>query len=249
MIERTEHDGIVTLRMNRGKANALDLELVEALARGIAEADDAEARALVITGSGSIFSAGVDLVRVLDGGRDYVERFIPAMSRMMLDLFALQTPVVAAINGHAIAGGAILAAACDVRVMAAGNARIGLPELHVGVPFPPATIEILRFAWPPHVVQSIIFSSEPATAEQAKTLALVDELVEAERLLPRAIEVARGLAEIPREAFRLTKRQLRERAIRHAKHFAHEFDPQMLELWSSGDTMTAIRKAVERMKR
>src|SRR5687767_11604222 len=146
MIERSENLGIVTLRLAHGKASALDLELVEGVAREVAEiALSDETGAVILTGTGSIFSAGVDLYRLTDGGDEYVSRFVPALSRMLLDLFALPKPLVVAVNGHAIAGGCIFTLTGDYRIMAAGNARMGMPELLVGVPFPPAVIEVVRF--------------------------------------------------------------------------------------------------------
>jgi len=246
MIERTDHDGIVTLRLAHGKASALDLELVEGLARGIAEIDAGDARAIILTGTGSIFSAGVDLHRLVEGGRDYVERFLPALSRLCLDLFALQRPVVAAVNGHAIAGGGILAALCDVKLMARGNGRIGVPELLVGVPFPPAVLEFLRFAWPPQTLQSLVYSGRTVLPDEAHRLGVIDEVVEPDALLPRADEHARQLAALPPRAFALAKRQLRDVAVRRSKRYAHEFDPDVREQWSDPATIEQIRAYLAR---
>ena len=99
MIERTTEDGIVTLRLAHGKASALDLELLEGLALAVAEATDSDAKVVVLTGTGSIFSAGVDLFRLVDGGREYAERFVPALSRMLLELFALPKPTPISLSG------------------------------------------------------------------------------------------------------------------------------------------------------
>ena len=144
MIERSQRDGILTLRLAHGKASALDLELIEATALALAEARDA--RAVILTGTGSIFSAGVDLYRLVDGGAEYTEQFVPALSRMLLDLFSFPKPLVVAVNGHAIAGGCIMTLAGDYRLMAGGNGRIGIPELLVGVPFPPMKERFTRKA-------------------------------------------------------------------------------------------------------
>src|SRR5262245_17682571 len=147
MIERSQHEGILTLRLAHGKASALDVELLDALLHeldGVAE----DVHALILTGTGSIFSAGVDLFRLTEEGADYVRRFLPLLSRFLRTLFSFPRPVVAAVNGHAIAGGCVIALACDARLMAEGDATIGLPELLVGVPFPTAAREIVRFAVP-----------------------------------------------------------------------------------------------------
>src|SRR4051812_22503253 len=108
MIERTQQDGVLTLRLAHGKVSALDVELLDALLReldGVAE----DVRALVLTGTGSIFSAGVDLFRLTRDGADYVRRFLPLLSRFFRALFAFPRPVVGAVNGHAIAGGCVIA--------------------------------------------------------------------------------------------------------------------------------------------
>ena len=146
MLDRTTTDGIVTLRLHHGKVSALDIELLDAMALAFTELADSDARAVILTGTGSSFSAGVDLFRVVDGGRDYVERFFPALARFILDLFAFPKPLVIAVNGHAIAGGCIFTLCGDYRLMAAGDARIGVPELLVGVPFPASVLEVIRYA-------------------------------------------------------------------------------------------------------
>src|SRR5215468_4228936 len=119
-IEIDEVDGVAVVRMAHGKVNALDLELLAELTDVFLAARSSQAEAVVLTGAGRAFSAGVDLYRILDGGPDYVRAFLPALNETFLAVFALGKPTIAAINGHAIAGGAILAAACDHRIMADG---------------------------------------------------------------------------------------------------------------------------------
>jgi hypothetical protein len=148
VIETTREGEIALLRLCHGKASALDLELCEALERAAAEAEDSGARAIVLTGRGPIFSAGVDLKRLVAGGPDYVAEFLPALDAALLALFRCEKPCVAAINGHAIAGGALLAGACDLRLLARGPAGIAVPELKVGVPFPQVAVEIALELFP-----------------------------------------------------------------------------------------------------
>ncbi len=242
MIERSFRNGITTLRLAHGKASALDLELVEGLARAVAEvtADD-ETRAVILTGTGSIFSAGVDLFRLTDGGREYGDRFVPALSRMLLELFALPKPLIVAVNGHAIAGGCILTLAGDYRVMAAGNARIGIPELLVGVPFPPSVIEAVRFALPSQHLQMLIYTGRTVTPDDALRFGIIDEIADAAALMTRAEEIAAQFAALPTRAFQLAKRQLRDRAISRAKHYANEMDKEVQELWSDAETLDRVR--------
>lgn len=241
MIERSDNDGIVTLRLAHGKASALDLEFVEAVARAFAEENAAEAtRAVILTGTGSIFSAGVDLFRLVDGGRDYAHRFYDALKRMLLELFAFPKPLVVAANGHAIAGGCIFTLAGDYRLMAAGNGRIGIPELLVGVPFPPSVIEAVRFAVPPQHLQMLMYTGRTVAPDEALRLGLIDEVTDA--LPARAEEMARHLAALPPIAFTLAKRQVRDKAIDRAKHYAHELDDDVRDQWADPATHARVRE-------
>jgi enoyl-CoA hydratase len=192
MIEVQTNEGIAVVAIRHGKANALDIELCEGLAKCFSELATSEARAVVLTGQGRMFSAGVDLVRLSAGGPDYVRKFLPALHRFYDDVFFLPKPVVAAINGHAIAGGGILACCADRRIMARASGRIGVTELLVGVPFPALAMEILRFAVPAHYLPEFMlggatdarlyprlcgpYAQEGLTARVARSLSDVKDL-------------------------------------------------------------------------
>jgi enoyl-CoA hydratase len=242
MIERTRHGSIVTLRLAHGKVSAFDAALCEGLALAIAEEQASDARAIVITGTGSTFSAGVDLFAVVDGGPEYVDRFYPALVKMFLEVFAVTKPVIAAVNGHAIAGGCILTLAADYKLMAEGKGRIGLPETLVGVPFPPSVIEVVRFAVPPQHLQSLLFTGKTVPPDEALRLGLVDEVVPPETLTERAIAVAEQLASLPARTFALAKRQLRGHALDRARRYNSEFGADALEIWRAPETHAGIRE-------
>jgi len=157
MVHREIVSHVCWLRMESGKVQALDLELTKDLTAALDRAVADGAPPLVITGTGSSFSAGVDLFRVVNEGADYVRTFLPALSEVIRKLFAYPGPVISAINGHAVAGGALLAWCGDLRVMADGKGRIGVPELRVGVPFPAAAIAVLRFATGGRSMQSLAY--------------------------------------------------------------------------------------------
>ena len=144
MIDVKNDAGIDVLTLMHGKANALDIEFCEALTARFVELRKSDAEAVVLTGQGRIFSAGVDLIRLSEGGADYVRKFLPALHKLYDAVFNHPKPVVAAINGHAIAGGCVLACCADRRVMARDGGRIGVTELLVGVPFPALAFEIMR---------------------------------------------------------------------------------------------------------
>jgi Enoyl-CoA hydratase/isomerase len=156
MIEIEPHRKNSVFRTAHGKANALDTELCEAITVRLEEHRHSSMQALVFIGQGQIFSAGVDLLRVLDGGPAYLEVFLPALSKAFETLFCFPKPVIAAINGHAIAGGCVLACAADYRIMAHQAGRIGVPELLVGVPFPTVALEIMRCVAAPEQFQALL---------------------------------------------------------------------------------------------
>lgn len=244
---RSTAAGVETLQIEHGKANALDVELCRDLAGALQEADAREGP-LVLTGTGSMFSAGVDLFRVVDGGRAYVQEFLPALSELFVRLFVTGRPVVAAINGHAIAGGCILACACDYRVMREGKWRIGLPELHVGVPFPASAIELLRSVTDPARLQELILIGRTYDAREAAAFGLVNEAVPDGSVIERAASVARDLGSRPAASYRMTKQLLRKPAadrIRAAEHGLGD----LIDAWSAPETLDAIREYLARTLR
>src|ERR1051326_7335712 len=167
MIELSHRGGIAVVKMIHGKANALDIEFCEAIAAQFEALRGSDTRAVVLTGEGQMFSAGVNLIRLSEGGAAYVRRFLPALHRLYDTVFFFPKPVVAAVNGHAIAGGCVLECCADRRIAMAGGGRIGVTELLVGVPFPPLAFEIMRFASPPRYLADGMFSGATFTPDVA----------------------------------------------------------------------------------
>ena len=245
MIARSQLEGVLTLRLAHGKANALDVELLDALLHELDSVAE-DVRALILTGTGSIFSAGVDLFRLTREGAGYVRHFLPLLSRFLRKLFSFPRPVVAAVNGHAIAGGGVIVLACDARLMAEGVGRIGVPELLVGVPFPTAALEVVRFAVPREKVQSLIYTGRTLPARDALGAGLVDEVVAPDALLARAQELARQLAMIPPPVYSLTKQSLRAEALERIDKAGEWQDQAALEVWSAPQTHAQIREYLRR---
>ncbi|MBK7644757.1 MAG: enoyl-CoA hydratase/isomerase family protein [Planctomycetes bacterium] len=249
MIERTQDGDVAVLTLCHGKASALDLEFCESLERAVAAEEDSPARAIVLTGRGAIFSAGVDLKRLLAGGAAYVDEFLPALDAALLVLFRCDKPLVAAINGHAIAGGALLAGACDLRLLARGPATIGVPELKVGVPFPQAAVEIAHELFPPAVLGPALYTGRTWNAEEALAAGIVHELVEPAELLPRALAQARELAAIPASSYGISKRLRRAAALERLERDGPRAAHEVREAWSSPEVLAAVEGYVARTLR
>jgi enoyl-CoA hydratase len=249
VIERDDVDDIAVVRLAHGKVNALDLELCRAITRTFAEIDAGGPRAIVLTGSGRAFSAGVDLWRVVDGGPAYGEEFLPALIEAFEAVFTAGKPVVAAVNGHAVAGGCILVSGCDRRLMAAGSGRIGVTELPVGVPFPVSALEILRYALGTQRTREAVLVGATYEPEPALAKGYLDEIVPPDRLLADAVAAARRLAQVPADTYRFTKDQLRRETVRQIARLRPEEDPRVAQLWSARIADGHIRAYMESVTR
>ena len=139
--------------------------------------------------------------------------------------------------------------ACDARLMAEGAGRIGVPELLVGVPFPAAALEVVRFAVPRDRVQSLIYTGRTLPPQEALTAGLVDELVAPDDLLARAGEIAGQLARIPPPVYRLTKQSLRAEALERMERAGERQDQAALEVWSAAETHAHVREYLRRTLR
>lgn len=244
MIHREDRDSIAVLRLEHGKANALDVELLRELRLQLEDLPG-EAKALVLTGSGTIFSAGIDLPRLLGEGVDYVEPLIDALNDLLERFLGLSLPIVAAVNGHAIAGGFVLACGCDVRLMASGVGKVGLTELRVGVPFPPAVLAIVGAVVGRRELREMVYRARLYSAAEAVQRGMADELVPPGELLDRAVETATELGAISPGAFALTKRQLLEPMRRHLEHLGASFEQEVRQMWGDETTRAGIRRFVQ----
>ena len=246
MIELTQRGAIAILQLAHGKANALDVELCEAIADRFEALRMGSAEAVVVIGQGRMFSAGVDLLRLSEGGESYIRQFLPALHRLYETVFFYPKPVVAAVNGHAIAGGCVLACCADRRIAAREAGRIGVTELLVGVPFPPMAFEVMRFATAPRFFQDGILSGATFTPDEAHQRGLVDEVVDGATLLDRALEAAETLAALSPPAFSMSKRQIRQPAADRLANEGARLTADAENIWTAPETLARIRDYVSR---
>ena len=246
MIELTHNGPIAVLTLAHGKANALDIELCGEIVRQFEELRSSSTQAVVLTGEGRIFSAGVDLVRLLDGGPAYVREFLPQLEQAFRTVFFFPKPVIAAVNGHAIAGGCVLACAADRRLMARDAGRIGVTELLVGVPFPPMAFEIMRFVAPRRFLHEMIFAGATYPPDQGIERGLVDEVVEPAQLRDRAMAAAEALGALSPAAFALMKQQVRQPVQDRLARHGDAFNAAANDIWIGPDTPARIRDYVTR---
>jgi enoyl-CoA hydratase len=244
---RTEQlDTVAILHLEHGRANTFDVEFCSGVMEELGKHRDSPTGAIVLTGQRNIFSAGVDLLRLVEEGPDYVRDLLVIFHDLCSQVLVFPKPIVAAINGHAIAGGCILACMADRRLMVQERGRIGVPELLVGVPFPTTPLEVMRFVLPPQHLQEVIYGGETYDPEEALARGLVDRLVPEQDLLTRALEEARALLALPEATFRLTKAQLREPVVERIRIGHERHGPAIVEVWTDPAILAAVREYVEK---
>jgi Delta3-Delta2-enoyl-CoA isomerase len=222
--------------------NALSTALMR---RIVDEARAAAGRPLLIVGAGDVFSAGLNLKEVAELERPGMEAFLGLLDDVMDTLYSHPGPTVACVNGHAIAGGCVIALCCDMRIAVDDSrARIGLNEVALGLEFPPKTLAMARRRVPGHNWERVMLGAglhDPATA---LALGLVDE-VAADPLAAGRAHLAR-LAAHPRTAYVQTKRTLRGDALRLSAAEERLFQEQVIPDWCGPETKERVRAVLSR---
>ena len=248
MLDTIKHDAIHELRLARPPVNALDPALVRALREAIAQARREGARGIVLSGRVGLFSAGLDVPVLLMLPRDVLRAFWGDFFGLCADIACSPIPVVAAITGHAPAGGAVLSIMCDYRIMARGAYRIGLNEVQVGLSVPECIQAALRRLVGNYRAERLMVVGAMLDAEQADAIGLVDELADVDAVVPRAIAWLSELLKLPARAMGETRRLARADL---AAVFA---DPRALPVedfldgWFAPEAQSVLRALVTRLK-
>lgn len=244
-----DRDGVRVVLLSRGKANALETDFCAAIDRAALEAqEDPAIRAIVLTStSPKIFCGGFDLAVLAHADADTFGRFIRTFESLFFDLFLLGKPLVAALTGHAVAGGALLAGTADFRFAAEGPGRIGLPEANLGVHVPRYCLEALRVAVGERALARWAFGGDTIPFAEAIELGGLDRLVPPERLLPEAEVFARQLGEAPSEVYAAIKRDLRSAAAERARDVLVDGRKAFVDSWFSETGQRGIAATLARL--
>jgi enoyl-CoA hydratase len=238
-ISLERHGAITVVRLTRPPANAITLELGQEFEAAFDAAMRNEPEAIVLTGTGRFFSGGLDLKIVPTYSPSQQQAFVRILNRMIGTLYACPIPLVGAVNGHAIAGGLILALTTDYRIGPMADSLFGLTEARVGIPFPAATMVVLQAELAPADLRYTILYARIFGPQQARQRGMLDELQPPAALLERALAVAGDLASMPADGYRRIKHQLRGAAISRIEQLiATDADP-MLEDWLTPETREA----------
>jgi len=246
MITTEDRGGVAFLRMDDGKANAIQDRFLTELNRVLDSVSGSEA--IVLTGTRKIFSAGLDLPALIDLPRAAIERLMEDFHDTMVRVFLWPAPFVCAVNGHAIAGGCILAMQGDRRIMADGEGKIGVNEVQLRLALPAVVIETFRAQVPPRSLARVCLEGGLFSALEARDAGLVDEIAPADLLEASASDLARRLATVGRPAFAEVKRLLRRPAAEALERSRKDDARTWLDLWFSDESRRRIEAVVAKLK-
>lgn len=226
-----------TIRMDHPARNAIGPQLLDWLNQQL---DAAAGAPLMLTGSDDSFSAGLDLKQLLEFSGDELPHFLTAIDDLAVRLFEYPAPTVACVNGHAIAGGCVLALCCDHRLaVAADDIRIGLPEIKLGACFPPRMMQILRYRLNPQHLHQIVLGGELYSPADALHLGLIDQVsVQAES---DAMARLKQMSAYPADTFQRTKQSLQHGVTAVSAEQQRAFDEEELPIWGSEAMRQRVR--------
>jgi enoyl-CoA hydratase len=246
-IQVLESDDVTIVRMHDGKVNAMSPAMLTALGDALDRALSSDARAVVLTGDGKSFSAGLALPELIDLDRATLARFMDVFGNAMRRVLTSPRPTVAAINGHAIAGGCVLALMCDVRVMTSAPAKIGLSEVQLGIGLPAIVVEPLRIRVPPTSWTPIALEGLLVEPEEALRLGLVDEVVAPGDLVARATARAKALGRGGQAGYAQAKLSLLRPVLEAIAAHDASAREAWLDTWFSDEAQTRLRATVARL--
>jgi enoyl-CoA hydratase/carnithine racemase len=249
MLKILDHGAVRELRLDRPPANALDPALVAALADAVRSAPGEGARALVLSGSPGRYSGGLDVPHLLGLDRDPMAAFLRDFFRLMRTLAASPIPIVAAITGHAPAGGAVMAIFCDHRVMADGDFVVGLNEVRIGLSLPQVIHSALELVVGARQAARLGTLGLLVPASEALAIGLVDELVPPELVVERALERARDHLALPPTAMARTRELSRARLVELFDAQQEATFARFVDDWFSAETQGALHALVARLQK
>jgi enoyl-CoA hydratase len=244
----TVDGALACLRLDREHGNAINAPLVDELERAVREAGADEAvRGVLLAAAGKLFCPGLDVQELVELDRPSMERFLERFNRCVLALYGLSKPLVAAIHGHAVAGGCVLALTADWRMLRQG-AVIGLNEIRVGVPFPYGVAMILResVSRPRH--EEVALFGRNLDGEAAVAAGLAHEVLPDDGFETACRSRLAELADKDPAAFAITKRYLRSVTVERIERRQAALAGEFLDAWFSPPTRARLQELARQLR-
>lgn len=246
-------DDVVIVHMNSNKMNLINNLFLHDLndAFDIIESDYKD-NAVVLTSSGDVFSAGLDISQSYplfkEGDLEKIKTWYEHFKNSLIRVFSFEGPLVAAINGHAIAGGLVLALCCDYRIGPGSKARFGLNEVTIGFPLPSVIAEILSYTLGSKVAERVLLNGLLYETEDALKLGFFHQLSEKEDLLDIAIDYANQYNKSQIAAYSFSKKALRAHVLNRINQYSDDIDKKLPELLASENTVGSLGRLLESLK-
>jgi enoyl-CoA hydratase/carnithine racemase len=236
-IHSINDQGIVTVRLSRGKVNALNETVVDEMTGHFKElAADAGVRAIILTGTGKFFTFGFDIPEFLSYPRESFIRYLTKFTDLYTYLFLYPKPVVAALNGHTIAGGCMLAIACDYRIMVSGKAKISLNEINFGSSMFLGSVEMMKLLLGQRNAERAVYTGTMYSADEAHGIGLIDQISSEADLEAEAKKIAGQYAEKDAAAFKSIKKLLRGTVAEEIMKRERDCILEFVDIWYSEST-------------
>jgi len=244
---RLEKSGpLATVRFDKSRGNAIDEPFTRELIDVTRQlAGDTSIRGVMLASAHpKLFSPGLDLVALLEYDRPAMARFMELFAEALCALYGLPKPLVAAVGGHAIAGGCILALTADFRVLRRGGVQMGLNEVKVGVPLPWSVALLLRASVPPTALTPVALLGRNFADDEALAAGLADQLADADGFEDFCLARLREFADKDAASVAVTKGYLRQGVLREMRAREAAEIPVWLDRWFSEPTRERIRQTV-----
>lgn len=249
----TFHDHVILLEMNSNKANVMNFNFFQDIhhAFDLIEKQHPH-KSVVVTGTGSIFSAGLDLndcyPRFASKNISVVRDWFHTFREAVLRLFKFKSPIIGAINGHAFAGGLILSLFPDYRFVAQGNFKFSLNEVPIGMPMPSTFSEIIKNALgSSSFAEEAILSGKIYSVEEAVALRFFHKSVPAVDLVNEALNFAKAIHPDTIRAYETTKMIMRHDLYKKIEGECQSLDESFIHLMCTDDSLRALNKAIDKM--
>jgi 3,2-trans-enoyl-CoA isomerase len=246
-ISLTTNEGIARVALNRGKVNAINEKVVDELTDCFrALSYDPGVKAVILTGEGKFFTFGFDIPEFLNYTKEAFVRYLTKFTGLYTDIFLYPKPVIAALNGHTIAGGCMLAIACDYRIMVPENARISLNEINFSSSVFAGSVELMKLLLGQRLAEAALLSGAMYSAEEALQLGLIDRIAAKADLENEAVKKAREYAAQDGAAFRSIKKLLRQATAEEMMKREKASILEFVDIWYSEKTWNNLQQKVIR---
>nr|VFK37459.1 MAG: Enoyl-CoA hydratase/carnithine racemase [Candidatus Kentron sp. SD]VFK42212.1 MAG: Enoyl-CoA hydratase/carnithine racemase [Candidatus Kentron sp. SD] len=245
MLKKIDHGPIREIQLDHPPVNALRAPLINALRHAVDDARNEGVEALILSGAPGYFSVGLDIAYQMKQDQQAANLVFHEIFAIMRSIGTSRLPVAAAMEGHAVGGGAMIAILCDYRVMAEGKYKVGLPEVHVGLPIPPVVYHLVSRLVGPRLAERLCVEGNLVEPDEAEHIGLVDKVVPTEQVRETALSWCQRMVALPTRAMRLTRAASRTEVAKLLATFDWEELDELAAGWSSQETQKALRAALE----